>query len=80
MSWHINNKGKSIISEMLSFLDDGTLLEILTKEDIFVIDKNDNVVVGNELLFISHDEETKLLINTNHIISMQIIKGVPEKL
>ena len=77
MSWHINKKGSSIINEMLRLLNDENLLEVITENNIYIIEKDDKVVVGTESLLISHNKETSIVINTNYIIAVQLIRGVP---
>lgn len=77
MSWHINKMGHSIIKEMLRLLDDENLLEVITKDNTYIIEKDDKVIVGTESLLISHNKETSIVINTNYIIAVQLIRGVP---
>ena len=76
MSWHINNKNQSLITEMINLLSDDTWLEITTFDNQYVVDKDDEIVVGSTAMFIANNEQ-RVLINTNYILSIEVIKVVP---
>lgn len=79
MSWHINEKGKSIIEEMIkTFGNKETAhIHIFTEDDDFYIFKEDKTVVAKGFIYIqsfTDDNKTTIsIINMDKIESIYIV-------
>lgn len=77
MSWHINNKGKSIIQEMINKFHgkESAYIHIFTPDDDFYIFDDDDCIVAKGFIYIqsNHKDETTIsIININKIESIYI--------
>lgn len=77
MSWHINNKGKSIIQEMINEFHgkESAYIHIFTSDDDFYIFDDDDCIVAKGFIYIqsNHEDKTTIeIININKIESIYI--------
>ena len=74
-SWHYNDgTGKSLITEMVSLLNDSNALYIYIKDDCFIVDADDVIEVGAYAMMISYKgKEHTVLLNTHNITHIELI-------
>lgn len=75
MSWHINNKGKSIIQEMINEFHgkENAYIHIFTPDDDFYIWHDDDCIVAKGFIYTQRSREDK---TTIEIINIDKIESI----
>ena len=68
-SWHLNHKGKSFISDIISLMgeNDDYFIDIVCEHEVFSANHKDEIIIGVGCLLIKFAEGNVVLINTNKI-------------
>lgn len=82
MSWHINEKGKSVIKEVIDKFsgDKNSYIQIFTVDDDFYIFDDDNCIVAKDFIYIqsNNNHETSISIINSNMIESIYVKSVDE--
>lgn len=79
-SWHYNyfDGGVSIISEMVSLLDEGRVLLIYTDSDCFEVTSANDIEIGERAMMIG-SEDVVCFINTDKITHLELHRSTKNK-